>query len=119
MTQDQSNYDNIYNGLRLNYPGSEYNPVTDDSLGVIRFTTGDASKISILYGTEMGGNVEGEYPFTGNGFTKATNGEIIPEFICDTYLNFSDGAQLIEINKDGTETLIAVYSYIDKEFRLQ
>lgn len=58
----------------------------------------------------MGGVVTEAPPFTGNGFTKATNGEIIPEFKCTGYLNIADGAQLIEIRKDGTEILRAVYS---------
>lgn len=58
----------------------------------------------------MGGVVTEEAPFTGNGFTKATNGEIIPEFKCDGYLDVMDGAQLIEIRKDGTEVPKAVYS---------
>jgi len=32
------------------------------------------------------------------------------------YLEVVDGAQLIEINKDGKEILKAVYSEIDKQF---
>lgn len=88
----------------------------EDSIGVIRYTTDEASKISIPYGTEMGGVVTEAPPFTGNGFTKATNGEIIPEFKCDGYLEVSDGAQLIEIGKDGTKTLKAVYSEIKGMF---
>lgn len=111
-----STYDDLYNSLRLDYPQSAYKPLADDSIGVIRYTTDEASKISIPYGTEMGGVVTEAPPFTGNGFTKATNGEIIPEFKCDGYLEVSDGAQLIEIGKDGTETLKAVYSEIKGMF---
>lgn len=110
------NYDDIYNSLRLDYPGSVYNPMVDDSVAVIRYTTDEVSKISISYGPEMGGTITDASPFTGNGFTKATNGEIIPEFKCHGYLSIDDGAQLIEISKDGTETLRAVYSKIDKMF---
>ena len=47
---------------------------------------------------------------------KTINGEIIPEFKCDAYLEVSDGAQLIEIGKDGTETLKAVYSEVKGMF---
>lgn len=104
-----STYEEIYNSLRLDYPGSVYQPLADDSLGVIRYTTDQAPKISIPYGPEMGGTVTEVSPFTGNGFTKATNGQIIPEFKCDDFLKIKNGAQLIEIQKDGTEILRAVY----------
>ena len=104
-----STYDDIYNSCRFDYPNSVYTPLADDSIGVIKFTTDEASKISIPYSPEMGGTVTQLSPFTGNGFTKAMNGQIIPEYNCDGYLKLSDGAQLIEISKDGTETLRAVY----------
>ncbi len=110
------NYNDFYNGLRLDYPGSVYNPMSDKSIGVIRYTTSEASDITIPYGMEMGGTITDSSPFTGNGFTKAMNGEIIPEFKCNGYLDIDDGAQLIEISKDGTETLRAVYSIVDKMF---
>ena len=103
------NYDYIYDSLRLDYPGSVYKPMSDDSLAVIRYTTDEASKITIPYSKEMGGTEIGQPPFTGNGFTKAINGEIIPEFKCDDYLKLSDGAQLIEIKKDGSEIIRAIY----------
>jgi hypothetical protein len=111
-----STYDELYDSLRLDYPNSAYQSVTDDSLGVIRYNTSEVSKIEIPYGTEMGGKVTEAAPFTGNGFTKATNGQIIPEYKCDGYLEVEDGAQLIEISKDGTETLKAVYSEIKGKF---
>ena len=40
---------------------------------------------------------------------KATNGQIIPEFKCSSLIKIDDGAQLIEIGKDGTETVIAIF----------
>ena len=55
------------------------------------------------------GDVNEPSPFTGNGFTKVINGEIIPEYKCAGYIEIQDGAQLIEIDKDGTETLLAIY----------
>ena len=109
-------YDDIYNSLRLDYPNSVYQPISDNTVGVIRYTTDEISKISIPYSKEMGGVISEAPPFTGNGFTKATNGQIIPEFKCDGFLKVSDGAELIEISKDGAETLKAVYSEIDKMF---
>lgn len=105
-----------YNSLRLDYAGSVFDPSSDKALGVIRYTTSETTKISIAYGTEMGGSITEAWPFTGNGFTGATNGQIIPEYKCDGYLDVEDGAQLIEITKDGTEILRAVYNKIDKKF---
>ncbi len=64
-------YDDIYNSLRLDYPNSAFKPSVDDSIGVIRYTTDESSKISIPYGKEMGGTEVASQPFTGNGFTKA------------------------------------------------
>lgn len=109
-------YDEVYNSLRLDYPNTAYNPIADDSLAVIRYKTSEVSKIEIPYSLEMGGTTTGAPPFTGNGFTKAINGQIIPEYRCSGYLEIEDGAQLIEISKDGTETLKAVYSGLQGKF---
>ena len=111
-------YDDIYNGLRLEYPGSEFVPDVDDCMGVIRFKTKETSKIFTPYKEEMGGSSIGAPPFTGNGFTSAENGRIIPEFKChaDGRLKVLDGAQLIEIGRDGTEKILGIYSEGDKKF---
>ena len=103
------NYNNIYQSLRLDYPGTVYNQVTDDVLGVIRFKTPEASNIKIPYGKDMGGSIMDSSPFTGNGFTSATNGQVIPEFKCGNFLHIDDGAELYEITKDGREVLRAVF----------
>lgn len=50
--------------------------MTDEAIGVTRYITDEASKISIPYGAKMGGTITDASPFTGNGFTKAINGEI-------------------------------------------
>lgn len=109
-------YDDIYNSLRLDYPNSAYKPATDSSLGIIKYTTDEATKISIPYSSEMGGSIVNPDPFTGNGFTKATNGQIIPEFVSNEYLYIADGSQLIEVTKDGTQILKAIYSAADGGF---
>ncbi|WP_343252872.1 hypothetical protein [Ligaoa zhengdingensis] len=108
-------YEDFYESLRLDYPGSTFLPMSDDCIGVIRYTTKDASKISIPYGQQMGGTVSGEPPFTGNGFTKATNGRMIPEFICDEYVDVAGQMRIIEIKRDGTEILRAVYSNYEEK----
>jgi hypothetical protein len=93
----------------LDYPGTVYRSSTDDILGVIRFKTTESSEIQIPYAKEMGGSITDAPPFTGNGFTSATNGQVIPKFKCGSYLNVEDGAELYEISQDGTETLRAVF----------
>ena len=109
-------YDDMYNSLRLDYANSTFNQKTDDSLGFIKYSTDETTKIFILYGTEFGGIEVAGQPFTGNGFTKSTNGQIIPEFKCDGYLEMMDGAELWEINKDGTRKLKAIYSDTKEKF---
>lgn len=68
------------------------------------------------YDVEMGGTETGGYPFTGNGFTKVMNGQVISEYKCNGYLKAEDGAELIEIYKDGTEKLRAIYSKSNRKF---
>jgi hypothetical protein len=102
------NYDDIYNSLRLDYGGSEFNPATDKCVGVIKFKTPDISEIEIPYSQAMGGNAVAGPPFTGNGFTAATNGQVIPEFLC------KDRVALI--TKDGAEILVAVYNKVAARF---
>ena len=109
-------YDEIYDAFRLDYPDTAFNPNADTALGVIRYKTEQASKIEIAFGKEMGGTAIGDPPFTGNGFTKATNGEIIPEYRFTDYVKIDDGAQLVLINKDGTEILLAVYDSTKGKF---
>ena len=111
-----STYDDFYDSLRLDYPNSPYNRVSDISIGVIRYTSNEISKILIPYNLDMGGNVTGAPPFTGNGFTAAINGQIIPEYQCSSTVVLSDGAQLYEVGRDGVETLRGVYSAVEGRF---
>ena len=111
-----STYDDFYDCLRLDYPNSPYNRESDISIGVIRYTSNEISKILIPYNLDMGGNVIGAPPFTGNGFTGALNGQIIPEYQCSSTVVLSDGAQLYEVGRDGVETLRGVYSAVEGRF---
>ena len=111
-----SKYEDIYESLRLDYPGTAYKVDSDSSLGVIRFKTPDSKKIGIPYGVDFGGTITDSPPFTGNGFTKAMNGNIIPEFKCNGYLCVEDGAELYELTKDGKEILRAIYDIDLKQF---
>ena len=109
----------IFEGLRLDYDGTPFSP-DDGSAMVIRFTSNEASNIKIPFGDGMpnpaGGKVSSMTPpFTGNGFTSATNGQIIPEFYSDG-LSINNGAQMIEITSEGEEILKAVYDEDLKKF---
>jgi predicted hydrocarbon binding protein len=109
-------YMNIYKSLRLDYTDTKFNAATDEVLGVIRFKTPESSNIKIPYSNEMGGIVSEPQPFTGNGFTKATNGQSIPEYKCDGYLSLFDGAELYTVSKKGSEVLLATYDVILGQF---
>ena len=102
-------YDDIYNSLRLDYKHTAFNLMEDESLGVIKFKTSNASSAKIPYSPEMGGNVVDGPPFTGNGFTAATNGQAIPEFKFNNYISLQDGAELYEVTKSGQEILRGLY----------
>ncbi|WP_261783099.1 hypothetical protein [Clostridium botulinum] len=53
-------------------------------------------------------------PFTGHGFTKDINGNIIPEYTMQ-YLKPNEGAELYRVNSEtGIEELIA--KYVDGKF---
>jgi hypothetical protein len=103
------NYMDIFDSLRLDYPGTVFKTNEDEFLGVIRFQTPEASKIEIPYGKDFGGNITDADPFTGNGFTKATNGQSIPEYKCNAFLDILNGAELYKVTKDGEEILFAIY----------
>ncbi|MGL5085561.1 MAG: hypothetical protein ACRC68_07555 [Clostridium sp.] len=49
---------------------------------------------------------------------KAMNENIIPEYKCNSFLDVYDGAELYQIDKNGIETLIAVFNEIDGRFVL-
>lgn len=102
----------VYEGLRLDYENTPFSPA-DSSVTVIRFTSNDVDKIIVPYGDKMpnpaGGNVSTMTPpFTGNGFTASTTGQVIPEFYSEG-LSLNNGAQMIEITDAGEEILKAVY----------
>ena len=102
----------VYKRQRLDYDGTPFSP-SDGSATIIRFTSNETSNIKIPFGEGMpeptGGKVSSMAPpFTGNGFTSATNGQIIPEFYSDG-LTINNGAQMIEITSEGKEILKAVY----------
>ncbi len=46
-------------------------------------------------------------PFTGNGFTKATD-DVVPEFQIDRGVTMRDGAEMWEVLPNGNQRLVAV-----------
>lgn len=111
-----NSYDAIYESLRLDYPNTAYNVDTDEALAVIRFKTDSVGDLEIPYGHEMGGNVNADQPFTGNGFTKSTNGMVVPEYKLSNYVDMKDGAELILIGKNGEEQVVGVFSCTANKF---
>ncbi len=111
-----NNYQDVFDSLRLDYKGTKFKPESDDVLGIIRFKTPEASKIKPPYCKEFGGDIKDGPPFTGNGFTSATNGQIIPEYKCGDYLKLTQGSELYELTKDGKEVLKAVYDELAGRF---
>ncbi|OFD51549.1 hypothetical protein BWGOE3_09650 [Bacillus mycoides] len=106
----------VYGGLRLDYNGTPFNVGMDKDYGIIRFKTNAAEKLDIPYGSSMEGigarpPTKGfdnsPDPFTGHGFTKDINGNIIPEYTMP-YLEPKEGAELFRVNSiTGDEELIA------------
>ena len=109
------NVEDIYNGLRMDYPNSPFS-VTDDSVTAIRFRTRNPNDIVTAYGEAMGGTVSYDMPFTGNGFLGSTNGQIIPEYYSRSKLQLVDGAEMYEITADGLEILKAIYDAESERF---
>ena len=103
-------YKDLYGSFRLGYPENKYHPVKDDTLGVIVFKTPEAKNFKIPYSKEMGGTTFEKQPLMGNGFTKAKNGQIIPEYKSDEFLKITNGSELYEVSQNGTKKLRAVYN---------
>lgn len=103
--------------MRLDYEDTKFDPDKDEALYAIRFTTNETSNIKIPYSPDFDttGVDTGKPPFTGNGFTKAENGQLIPEYKCsDARVTPNDGAQIIKIGKDGFTEVVAVYDENEK-----
>ena len=82
----------IYDALRLDYKDKNFIPKSDESYGVIRFKTIFFEGAKTPYAQAMGGNESMKTHFTGHGFTKAKNGEIIPEFKLNKLVQPMEGA---------------------------
>lgn len=108
---DLGDFRKTYNSLRLDYDGSQFNDVSDQFLGVIRFKTAQVQKITVPFSKEFGGTQTGSFPFTGNGFIATGNGRIRPEFYVggDRKLQMKDGAEIFVYDRRGNETLLGIF----------
>lgn len=109
-------YDDMYKSLGLNYVKAnnevDFDPSADESMGVIRFRVKQGKNLIVPYG-EL---VEGlDRTFTGNGFIRTLNGDIVPEFRLTEYSDFLEG-ELYEARKDGTWILRGVYDVMKERF---
>jgi hypothetical protein len=116
--KDLSTLKDVYDGLRLDYDRTPFNLALDKDYGIIRFKTDAVDKIDIPYGPSMeeigakppaNGFDTSPDPFTGHGFTKDINGNIIPKYTMQ-YLKTNEGAEVYRVNSEtGTEELIAKF----------
>jgi hypothetical protein len=99
--------DELFHGLRLDYDRTPFTP-GQDSVHVIRYVPSNDPEFAVPRNSTMGGNARFDTwtdPFTGNGFTKATD-DVIPEF--QGVNTMRSGAEMWEIMNDGTQQLTAV-----------
>ncbi len=100
----------MYYGLRLDYEGTYFKP-TGENYAVIRFYADNLDQAIVPRSPANGGTVEDPYPFGGAGFTTGTNGRLgSPEWVMPEFTVLQDGAQLFEVQEDGTEVLRGVYA---------
>jgi hypothetical protein len=104
------NMDEIYDALRLDYSNTKF--VKDGDYAVIRFMTDEVDKMNIPYSSKFENSLyikhDINYPQTGNGFTSAKDGSLIPEFEAKGFMIPNDGAELYKVS-NGVEELIAIY----------
>lgn len=106
----------LYDGLQLNYRSTSYSK--DKAMYVVRYTTSGAAKAKIpvnkLDAVPEGirkncvAKPESKYPFTGNGFTPGTEGNLgTPElYISPKDAQEINQAVIVRIDVDGTETIV-------------
>ena len=112
-TKSLSTFEDVYNGLRLDYDGSKFN-IETEGYGVIRFKTAELENLEIPFGNRMGGTPQSP-PSCQNGYLSTFNDKIIPEYAYskNTYVHPLDGAELYIVNKNGVEKLVGIYD-VDK-----
>lgn len=98
----------LHDSLRLDYPGTPFQPAAD-AVHVLRFQT-DTPDFDIPRSSHLGGSGRFDTwsdPFTGNGFTKAGD-DLVPEWQTRTSVDMTPGAEMWEVLETGTQRLAAV-----------
>lgn len=115
-------YNEMFNSMRLDYPGTTYLPEEDNFIAYIVFKVKNKeqlSKIEIPYSPLFEGtDVFDKNPCSGTGILNAKNGMIIPEFKgkYQQPIEFADGAEIHILSRNGCDTVIAEYSSRKKKF---
>lgn len=111
MRLDYSYFDGIRKEIVAPYPEH------GNSYGYMVFNGEDPEKLSpdqleIPYGKSIkypfNGWMESEWSWTGNGFTSASNNEVIPEWNFSGTAYFDKGAELHKV-VDGEDTVIGIF----------
>ena len=123
-----NNYQDYFDGLRLDYQGSEFVSQNSNECIVIRFQAENPEVIEIPRNYNNGGNINNPNdpspynkdapPFTGNGFTAGQNNTLgVPEIRADfnNPLVIKDGAEMYLIGSN-QPILIGVYNKTLKKF---
>jgi hypothetical protein len=104
----------LYNALGLNYSGSPFKPA-DTEVFVLRWAAHRGNLYRIPYGGQheaamhaMQGWVIERSPFRGNGFAPSESRDVIAEFKVDS-VRLPHGAELWRVDRDGNETLVAMF----------
>jgi hypothetical protein len=120
------NYSHVRESMRLDYSYyDEYDkkvvipyPEDGNSYGYIEFKVKNPEMLSpelleIPYGHNMEKPYNGweynEWPWTGNGFTASRNGEVIPEWTLNKFIDLREGAKLHRV-VDGEDEVIAIFN---------
>ena len=106
----------LYDGLQLNYRSTSYSKT--EPMYVVRYTTNEAAKAKIPVNNldavpesirkNCVAKPENKYPFTGNGFTPGSDGNLgTPElYISPKDAQEINQAVIVRIDVDGTETIV-------------
>lgn len=122
-------YQEVFDGMRLDYKGSEF--VKSDATGyiVIEFFSEDIAFLEIPRNYDNGGTIndpnnpsphnKNEAPFTGQGFTSGDYGILgVPELKAEypNALRINDGGKMFFVNGEGSKVLIGIYNAKQKVF---
>ncbi|CAN5214747.1 hypothetical protein BH09BAC5_BH09BAC5_17120 [soil metagenome] len=108
----------LFEGIRLDYNNSLYTG-NEDFIAEIRFNTLNIDQLEIPIGQNYLTQHNLSYPCTGTGITSGMNGTLgCPEWNLKTYVEMENGAEMWLIDKQGNQTLYAVFNKSLRKFVL-